>query len=98
MPEDLCLGTYGDPMGVGVSYERGVPVLGTSFFGSERRLEADVARVGDVSSRETERSTPNLEERERWMPMETQSSSDRLRPLKMAASSVDDFIFRTLLS
>ena len=23
----LCLGTYGDPMGVGVSYERGTPVL-----------------------------------------------------------------------
>jgi len=22
----LCLGTYGDPMGVGVSYERGTPV------------------------------------------------------------------------
>ena len=24
---DICLGTYGDPMGVGFSYERGTPVL-----------------------------------------------------------------------
>ena len=24
----LCRGTYGDPMGVGVSYERGAPVFG----------------------------------------------------------------------
>ena len=30
---DLCLGTYGDPMGVGVSYERGTPAGGLGGAG-----------------------------------------------------------------
>jgi len=28
----LCLGNYGDPRGVGVSYERGTPVEGGSYL------------------------------------------------------------------
>ena len=33
---DLCLGTYGDPRGVGVSYEPGNHVVATDSNGSNR--------------------------------------------------------------
>ena len=39
----LCLGTYGDPRGVGVSYERGTPVL--AALRSVSLLRADLPAV-----------------------------------------------------
>jgi len=41
----LCLGTYGDPMGVGVSYERGTPV--GSLGGACSEVRGNYAVRGD---------------------------------------------------
>ena len=43
----LCLGTYGDPGGVGVSYERGTPVglLCSGVFFSGSRVQGSRSRI-----------------------------------------------------
>ena len=36
----LCLGTYGDPRGMGVSYERGTPVGGSLALAGDARVRS----------------------------------------------------------
>ena len=48
----LCLGTYGDPMGVGVSHERGTPVISI--------LDISVTQENSAKTQPTNLTTPGM--------------------------------------